>query len=68
MKEINTTNTKQLMLVDDDPNLILLVKDYLEFRGYQVITAENILERLYLGSKNTYYKQFVAKANGLGYH
>ena len=29
------------MLVDDDPNLILLVKDYLEFRGYNVITAEN---------------------------
>ena len=41
MKEINTINTKQLMLVDDDPNLILLVKDYLEFRGYQVITAGN---------------------------
>jgi DNA-binding NarL/FixJ family response regulator len=32
---------KKLLLVDDDPNLILLVKDYLEFRGYKVITAEN---------------------------
>lgn len=29
------------MLVDDDPNLVLLVRDYLEFRGYDVITAEN---------------------------
>jgi len=29
------------MLVDDDPNLILLVRDYLEFRGYDVVTAEN---------------------------
>lgn len=51
MKEINTTNTKnikQLMLVDDDPNLILLVKDYLEFRGYQVITAGNGREALKL--------------------
>ncbi|MCL2925717.1 MAG: response regulator, partial [Trichodesmium sp. MAG_R04] len=51
MKEINTTNTKntkQLMLVDDDPNLILLVKDYLEFRGYQVITAGNGREALEL--------------------
>ncbi len=46
MKEINTTNQKRLMLVDDDPNLILLVKDYLEFRGYQVITAENGREAL----------------------
>ena len=34
-------NTKRLLLVDDDPNLILLVKDYLEFRGYEVITADN---------------------------
>jgi DNA-binding NarL/FixJ family response regulator len=32
---------KKLLLVDDDPNLILFVKDYLEFRGYKVITAEN---------------------------
>lgn len=32
---------KRLMLVDDDPNLVLLVRDYLEFRGYNVITAEN---------------------------
>jgi len=48
MKEINITDTKQLMLVDDDPNLILLVKDYLEFRGYQVITAENGREALEL--------------------
>lgn len=34
-------NQKQLLLVDDDPNLILLVRDYLEFRGFTVITAEN---------------------------
>jgi DNA-binding NarL/FixJ family response regulator len=32
---------KRLMLVDDDPNLVLLVRDYLEFRGYDVVTAEN---------------------------
>ncbi|NEQ35075.1 MAG: response regulator transcription factor [Okeania sp. SIO3I5] len=48
MKGINITDTKQLMLVDDDPTLILLVKDYLEFRGYQVITAENGREALEL--------------------
>ncbi|MDJ0553342.1 MAG: response regulator transcription factor [Microcoleaceae cyanobacterium MO_207.B10] len=41
IKEINPTDQKRLMLVDDDPNLILLVKDYLEFRGYKVMTAEN---------------------------
>jgi DNA-binding NarL/FixJ family response regulator len=33
--------TKKLLLVDDDPHLILLVQDYLEFRGYQVLTAGN---------------------------
>ncbi len=48
MKENNTTDQKRLMLVDDDSNLILLVKDYLEFRGYQVMTAENGLEALEL--------------------
>lgn len=41
MKDISVGDQKQLLLVDDDPNLILLVKDYLEFRGYSVITAEN---------------------------
>jgi hypothetical protein len=37
---------KRLLLIDDDPNLILLVKDYLEFQGYEVITAENGREAL----------------------
>jgi DNA-binding NarL/FixJ family response regulator len=46
MKENAIKNTKQLLLIDDDPNLILLVKDYLEFRGYEVITAENGREAL----------------------
>ena len=45
---MNTTDQGRLMLVDDDPNLILLVKDYLEFRGYQVTTAENGREALEL--------------------
>ena len=40
MKDTNK-DSKKLLLIDDDPNLILLVKDYLEFRGYEVITAEN---------------------------
>ncbi len=46
MKENSQRYSKQLLLIDDDPNLILLVKDYLEFRGYQVITAENGREAL----------------------
>ena len=46
MKENSQRDSKQLLLIDDDPNLILLVKDYLEFRGYQVITAENGREAL----------------------
>lgn len=32
---------QKLLLIDDDPNLILLVKDYLEFKGYEVITANH---------------------------
>jgi DNA-binding NarL/FixJ family response regulator len=46
MKETSASDQKTLLLIDDDPNLILLVKDYLEFRGYQVTTAENGREAL----------------------
>ncbi|MFB2838422.1 response regulator transcription factor [Floridanema evergladense] len=46
VKETRVRDTKKLLLIDDDPNLILLVKDYLEFRGYEVITAENGREAL----------------------
>ncbi len=46
MKETSAGNHRRLLLIDDDPNLILLVKDYLEFRGYDVITAENGREAL----------------------
>ncbi|MGK7952748.1 MAG: response regulator transcription factor [Xenococcaceae cyanobacterium] len=46
MKENSQKDSKKLLLIDDDPNLILLVKDYLEFRGYQVMTAENGREAL----------------------
>jgi DNA-binding NarL/FixJ family response regulator len=45
MKDANK-DSKKLLLIDDDPNLILLVKDYLEFRGYMVTTAENGREAL----------------------
>jgi DNA-binding NarL/FixJ family response regulator len=48
MKENSQRDSKRLLLIDDDPNLILLVKDYLEFRGYQVVTAENGREALEL--------------------
>ena len=46
MKETSQKDSKKLLLIDDDPNLILLVKDYLEFRGYHVMTAENGREAL----------------------
>ncbi|KOR36824.1 NagC family transcriptional regulator [Planktothricoides sp. SR001] len=46
MSQTITNNPKKLLLIDDDPNLILLVQDYLEFRGYAVITAENGREAL----------------------
>lgn len=46
MKAFAAKDQKKLLLIDDDPNLILLVKDYLEFRGYAVVTAENGREAL----------------------
>ncbi|MEL6930282.1 MAG: response regulator transcription factor [Cyanobacteria bacterium J06600_6] len=46
MKDNSLKDNKKLLLIDDDPNLILLVKDYLEFRGYNVDTAENGREAL----------------------
>jgi DNA-binding NarL/FixJ family response regulator len=46
MKTAKVTSQKKLLLIDDDPNLILLVKDYLEFRGYEVMTAAHGLEAL----------------------
>ncbi|MEM1370278.1 MAG: response regulator transcription factor [Cyanobacteria bacterium P01_H01_bin.15] len=51
MKENSAKDTKHLLLIDDDPNLILLVKDYLEFRGFEVTTAENGREALELLEK-----------------
>ncbi|MDJ1184991.1 response regulator transcription factor [Roseofilum casamattae] len=47
------SDQKQLLLIDDDPNLILLVQDYLEFRGYEVTTAENGQQALEILEDNT---------------
>jgi DNA-binding NarL/FixJ family response regulator len=52
MKAVGVKDRKRLLLIDDDPNLILLVKDYLEFRGYEVQTADNGREALQLLSGN----------------
>ncbi len=52
MKAVGGKDRKRLLLIDDDPNLILLVRDYLEFRGYEVLTADNGKEALHLLSKD----------------
>jgi DNA-binding NarL/FixJ family response regulator len=52
MKAVGGKDRKRLLLIDDDPNLILLVRDYLEFRGYEVLTADNGKEALHLLSQN----------------
>ncbi|MGL5082665.1 MAG: response regulator transcription factor [Microcoleaceae cyanobacterium] len=52
MKEMSNSDQKRLMLVDDDPNLVLLVRDYLEFRGYEVVTAENGVKALEILEKD----------------
>lgn len=46
MSDSPNPQTTTLLLIDDDPNLILLVKDYLEFRGYDITTATNGAEGL----------------------
>ncbi len=46
MNEPGVGAPKKLLLIDDDPNLVLLVKDYLEYQGYTVMTAENGQEAL----------------------
>ena len=45
--------TKKLLLIDDDPNLILLAKDYLEFNGYQVTTATHGAEAMKILEQET---------------
>ena len=52
MKAVGGKDRKRLLLIDDDPNLILLVRDYLEFRGYEVLTADNGKEALNLLTQN----------------
>jgi DNA-binding NarL/FixJ family response regulator len=46
MAEKTPYQQKKLLVIDDDPNLILLVQDYLEFQGYMVKTAGNGIEAL----------------------
>lgn len=52
MKRSNLGTPKRILLIDDDPNLILLVQDYLEFHGYTVWTAGNGREALDLLEKD----------------
>ena len=53
MREPGAGDYKKLLLIDDDPNLIFLVKDYLELRGYEVVTAGNGREALRLLERET---------------
>ncbi len=46
MSDKSPPEHNKLLLIDDDPNLVLLVKDYLEMRGYEVATAKNGREAL----------------------
>ncbi|NJN76876.1 MAG: response regulator transcription factor [Synechococcaceae cyanobacterium RL_1_2] len=41
MNQPSDRSTSRLLLIDDDPNLVLLIKDYLEFEGYKVQVAKN---------------------------
>ena len=50
---MNNAEDKKLLLIDDDPNLILLAKDYLEFNGYEVITANHGREAMKILEQQT---------------
>ena len=63
MKDNSQKDNKKLLLIDDDPNLILLVKDYLEFRGYNVVTAENGREALELNFPTEDFLAHISLAN-----
>jgi DNA-binding NarL/FixJ family response regulator len=43
-----------LLLIDDDRNIILLAKDYLEFRDYEIFSATNGKEALDLIGKKSF--------------
>jgi DNA-binding NarL/FixJ family response regulator len=52
MQGYTSQSSGKLLLVDDDPSLILLLKDYLEFQGYQVMTVNNGCQALELLEKD----------------
>jgi DNA-binding NarL/FixJ family response regulator len=52
MKSSIPCETKKLLLVDDDPSLLSLLGDYLEFNGYQVTSVGNGLQALQELEKN----------------
>jgi DNA-binding NarL/FixJ family response regulator len=52
MKEYTNQTTCKLLIVDDDFNLVLLLKDYLEFQGYQVMAVNNGLKALTILEKD----------------
>lgn len=41
-------NAARILIVDDDANMLLLMKYHLEGRGYSVVTAEDGLEALHV--------------------
>lgn len=49
----NPHKKSKLLLIDDDPNLILLAKDYLEFNGYEVVTASHGREAIDILEQDT---------------
>jgi signal transduction histidine kinase len=50
---MNMDVTKNILIVDDEPNNTQIIKDLLEFEGYGVLTAENGREALNLLEKNS---------------
>jgi DNA-binding NarL/FixJ family response regulator len=46
MQDYTNQTSRKLLLVDDDFSLVFLLKDYLEFQGYQVTAVNNGLQAL----------------------
>jgi len=47
-------NLHSILIIDDEVDILCILKDLLEFRGYYVETSENALEAINLAKNNRY--------------
>jgi DNA-binding NtrC family response regulator len=47
-------NSPSILIIDDEVDILCILKDLLEFRGYHVETSENAQEAIQLAKQNRY--------------